>query len=176
MKKTMKKKIALFAVAAILLTSGVAAAAQYEERNNYGSQQPLDGGNGFIQRFMNQIRDTLGICQGGCNLSTLTGTLTYDGTNFFIGDVEVHFGPSWYITSSMSAVDYDQDGQYELVIDEIQGLVGAEVSVEGHYQSDGWMSVFTINGETYREPGQPIWASQHEWRWRYRNGNDPNKP
>ena len=34
------------------------------------------------------------------------------------------------------------------------------------------MSVFTINGEVYREAGSPIWAAQHEWRWRYghRNG------
>jgi|GEM_PF-1566017 len=129
------------------------------------------GGNGFMQQLRNRIRDMLGICQGGANLTELTGVLTYDGTNFYIGLVELHFGPTWYITSAMSAVDYDGDTQLELIIDELLGLVNTTVTVKGHYQSDNWMSVFTINGEVYREPGQPIWAAQHEWRWRYGHGN-----
>ena len=133
------------------------------------SYNPLPGGNGAVQRFMNQIRDMLGVCKGGVNLETLTGIMTYDGTNFFIGNVEIHFGPTWYIISAMSAVDYDQDGEFELIIDELLGIVGTEVTVEGHYQSDDWMSVFIINGEVYRESGSPIWAAQHEWRWRYRH-------
>ena len=66
--------------------------------------------------------------------------------------------------------DYDGDGELELVYDELHGLVGAEITVEGHLQSSGWMSIFTINGEIYRETGQPIWASQHQWRLRNRNG------
>ena len=92
----------------------------------------------------------------------------------YIDDVELHFGPDWFIESAVSNVDYDNNGELELVYDELQGLVGFEVTAEGHLQSSGWMSVFTINGEIYREPGQPIWASQHQWRWRNRNG--PNKP
>jgi hypothetical protein len=102
--------------------------------------------------------------------------MTYDGTNFYIEMVELHFGPTWYITSAMSSIDYDDDTQLELIIDELLGLVNTTVTVEGHYQSDNWMSVFTINGEVYREPGQPIWASQHEWRWRYGHGNGPEQP
>jgi hypothetical protein len=167
----MKNKIVIFAVAAIFVFTGVVSAAQYGAGNNT-NPQPLPDGNGFMQRFMNRIRDTLGICQGGCNLSTLTGTMTYDGTNFFIGTVELHFGPNWYIAAANSTIDYDQDGNLELVIDELLGLVGTEVTVEGHYQSNNWMSVFTINGEVYREPGQPIWAAEHQWRWR----NHHNKP
>jgi hypothetical protein len=171
----MKNKIAIFTIAALLLFTGVATAAtQYQAREKTSQEQPLPSGNYLRQRFMNQIRDTLGICKGGCNLTTLTGIMTYDGVNFYIETVELHFGPTWYITSAMSAVDYDQDGQIELVIDELLGLVGTEVTVEGHYQSDTWMSVFTINGEIYREPGSPIWAAQHEWRWRY--GHKNNQP
>jgi len=70
--------------------------------------------------------------------------------------------------------DYDGDGELELVYDELHGLVGAEITVEGHLQSSGWMSIFTINGEIYRETGQPIWASQHQWR--LRNCNGPKGP
>lgn len=124
--------------------------------------------NQFMQRIRNRICDMLGICQGGCNLIEITGILEYDGQLFTIDETELHFGPNWYITSAISAYDYDGDGENELIIDELLGLVGTEVTVAGHMQSDNWMSVFTINGQVYREPGQPIWASQHQWRWRHR--------
>jgi len=169
----MKWKLLIIPIAALLLFSGVVAASQQQASENI-NQQPIPNGDGPMQRFMNRIRDMLGICQGGCNLENLTGVMTYDGTNFFITTVELHFGPTWYITSAMSAVDYDEDGELELVIDELLGLVNTTVTVQGHYQADDWMSVFTINGEVYREPGQPIWAAQHEWRWRY--GHQHNQP
>lgn len=171
----MKWKIWIIALATLLLFSGVVAAAGeqagdcqgQQQKNQYQASSP--GGNGLMQQFMNRIRDMLGVCQGGANLTELTGVLTYDGTNFYLEDVELHFGPTWYINSALSAVDYDGDSEFELIIDELLGLVDSTITIEGYYQSDNWMSVFTINGEVYREPGQPIWAAQHEWRWRYRH-------
>ena len=134
--------------------------------------QPLPIGEPLFLRIRNRICDMIGICLGGCELENLTGILEYDGVNFIIGDVELHFGPEWYITAAVSAEDFDGDGEYELVIDELFGLVGTEVTVQGHFQSDNWMSVFTINGLVYREPGQPIWADQHHWRWRNRKSQE----
>jgi len=125
-------------------------------------------GNQFMQRIRNMVCDMLGICQGGCELEEITGILTYEGSNFFIGPVELHFGPNWYITAAIAAEDYNDDGEIELVYDELMGLVGSEVTVEGHMQSEDWMSVFTINGLVYREPGQPAWTWGHHWRWRNR--------
>lgn len=162
----MKGKLIVLAIATLFLISGVIAVTAEKAVDN---DQPLPSGNGIMQRIMNRIRDMLGVCQGGCNLSELTGIMTYDGSDFYIDPVELHFGPNWYITSAITAVDYDNDGELELVIDELLGLVNTTVTVEGHYQAQDWMSVFTINGEVYREPGQPIWAAQHHWRWR--NGN-----
>jgi hypothetical protein len=161
--------IVTVALATLLFIGGVIAVAAEKADNNY---QPLPSGNGIMQRIMNRVRDMLGICQGGCNLTELTGIMTYDGSNFFIDPVELHFGPNWYITSAISAVDYDNNGELELVIDELFGLVNTTVTVEGHYQAQDWMSVFTINGEVYREPGQPIWAAQHHWRWRNRHNQN----
>ncbi len=132
--------------------------------------QPLPAGDRLMQQLRNRIRDTLGTCQDKNNLSELTGVITYDGTNFFIDEIELHFGPNWYITSAISNVDYDKDGQLELIKDELLGLVSTTITVEGHYQSDNWMSIFTINGEDYREPGQPIWTMQNEMNWGYRHG------
>ncbi|MBN1860671.1 MAG: hypothetical protein JW840_04330, partial [Candidatus Thermoplasmatota archaeon] len=105
----MKWKIWIIAIAALLLFSGVVSAAQQQAGNCQCQQeknqgQPLPGGNGLMQQFRNRIRDMLGMCQGGANLTELTGVMTYDGANFYIELVELHFGPTWYITSAVSAV------------------------------------------------------------------------
>lgn len=170
----MKKIIISLALVCLLLIGTVEVFAQNQNSSGNENIIPLPDGNNWMQRLRNRICDMLGICQGGVNLSTITGILTFDGTNYFIDTVELHFGPTWFIDSADSNVDYDNDGDKEIVNDELQGLIGTEITVEGHMQSSGWMSVFTINGDIYREPGQPIWASQHQWHWRNRNG--PNSP
>jgi hypothetical protein len=174
----MKRKIGIVLLAATLLFAGTSVAVAQQAggyQNQYSKEQPNSqpgpNGNGLMQQIRNRFCDMLGICQGGCNLTELTGTLTNDGNYFYIDDIELHFGPIWYISSAVSSVDYDNDGDFELIIDELLGLVGTTVTVQGHYQSDNWMSVFTINGEVYREPGQPVWAWTHEWHWRYGNQN-----
>jgi len=167
-RKKMKKTMLAISLVMTLLLVGTlvpSSVIALEEKND----QPLPIGDPLFLRIRNRICDMVGICLGGCELVNLTGILEYDGENFFIGDVELHFGPNWYITAAISTEDYDGDGEHELIIDELLGLVGSEITVEGHYQSDNWMSVFTINGLVYREPGQPIWAAQHHWRWRNRN-------
>ena len=156
----MRKKIIVVAIIALFALSGIAVNAAQTPA------EPLSSGP--MAKLYSRICDMFGYCEGKCleDLEEITGTLTYDGTNFYIGDAELHFGPTWYINSHISSEDYDQDGEYELIIDELQGLVGTEVTVLAHEQSDGWYSVFVINGITYREPGKPIWAGLHTWRWR----------
>ena len=170
-----KKILAVVAIVFLLVCSGIVASAAEavgEQKQNRQMMPGDGGGNQLMLQLRNRICDTVGICQGGCDLTEITGTFEYDDIHFFIGDVELHFGPNWYITSAIAVEDYDGDGENELVIDELLGLVGTEVTVEGHLQSDDWMSVFNINGMVYREPGQPIWAAQHNWRWRNRH-NEP---
>lgn len=161
-----KKIIVAVAIVSLLTFSGVVAAVVEASGNMEKQKQtaPLDGNQfGLWERIRNRIRDTFGICNGDCTeMVDVTGVLTYDETYFYVDDVEVHFGPVWYVSITDSAVDYDNDGVEELVIDEIQGLVGTTVTMEGHMQSDNWLSVFTINGETYRDIGKPIWSGGHK--------------
>ncbi|MFO7676906.1 MAG: hypothetical protein R6V50_00770 [Thermoplasmatota archaeon] len=168
--KTKKNMLVIALVTGVLLLGIVfsGTAVTYDQNNS----NQLGNGNNLVQRIRNRVCDMLGICQGGCELTELTGVLEYDEVNFFIEDVELHFGPNWYITAAISSEDFDGDGEYELIIDELLGLVGIEITVEGHLQSENWMSVFTINGLVYREPGQPIWAAQHHWRWRNRKNQN----
>ena len=162
MNKMNVKICTVFAIVALLIFSGVVAVATeadgYMDRKK--QEVPLNGNLfGIWERIRNRIRDTLGICDGNCNeLVEITGILTYDGTNFYVDEVEVHFGPVWYISMTQSAVDYDDDGNIELIIDELQGFVGTTVTMKGYMQSDNWFSVFIINSEAYRDIGKPIWS------------------
>ena len=157
----MNKKIIAIGIISLFVLSGIAINA---------AAMPTDNSRGPMQKIFNRFCDMIGWCRGNGvtgNLVNITGILEYDGTNFYIGDAELHFGPTWYINSAESSVDYDGDGTLEYVIDELFGLLDTEVTVGAHEQSDGWYSVFTINGEVYREPGVPVWAGTHTWRWRH---------
>jgi hypothetical protein len=133
------KIIVAVALVALLAFSGVVAAAVEAGENMEKQKQttPLDGNQfGLWERMRNRIRDTLGICDGNCNeMVEVTG-----------------------VSITESAIDYDGDGIEELIIDELQGLVGTTVTMEGHMQSDNWFSVFIINGEAYRDVGKPVWS------------------
>ena len=156
----MNKKIIAIGIISLFMIGGIAFNA---------AAQPTDEPSGPMSKLFNRVCDMLGWCKGTgntANLEEITGLFEHDGINYYIGDAELHFGPTWYITSAESSVDYDGDGAKEVINDELQGLVGTTITVEAHEQSDGWYSIFTINGETYREPGVPIWAGIHTWRWR----------
>ena len=156
----MNKKIIVIGIISLFLFSGIAINA---------TALPTDNTNGPMQKLFNRFCDMIGWCRGTglkANLVNITGLFEYDGTDFYIDEATLHFGPSWYIESAESSVDYDGDGTNEYVIDELLGLVGTEITVGAHEQSDNWYSVFTINGEIYREPGVPVWAGNHHWRWR----------
>jgi len=116
-------------------------------------------------RLRNQIKDMLGICDGDgdgvCDqeLEPLSGILTTDGTYYYIDNIQVSFGPLWYISSTIASDDYDGDGSIKLISEEVSGLVDSEVTLEGFYQSEQWFSVFNINDLFYRAVGRPIWSN-----------------
>ncbi|PNX52590.1 MAG: hypothetical protein BV458_08785, partial [Thermoplasmata archaeon M9B2D] len=64
MKKTMMKKRVVCVVAALLLTTGVitAAAAELNKAGVDNSKQLETFPTEKMQRIMNQVRDTLGVC------------------------------------------------------------------------------------------------------------------
>ena len=156
----MIKKIIVIGIISLFVLSGIAINA---------AALPTDNSRGPMQNLFNRVCDMIGWCRGKgltANLENITGILEYDEIDFYIGDAVLHFGPTWYIETAESVVDYDGDGTNEYVFDELLGLVGTEITVGAHEQSENWYSVFTINGEIYREPGVPVWAGMHTWRWR----------
>jgi len=154
-------------VLTLFLSSGLAAAGigtfDSYQYNGSDEETTLLNTEPLWLRVRNQIKDMLGVCDGNgvCDneLELLSGMLTTDGTHYYIDDIQVSFGPLWYICSTVALEDYDIDGTMEHISDELSGLVGSEVSFEGFYQSEHWYSVFTINDLFYRAVGRPIWSN-----------------
>jgi hypothetical protein len=150
----MKKVMALLIVL-MMVFIGLSVVVQAK------NEQKMYGRIGFFKRIRNRFRDLLGICKGDSS-TLLQGTLGHGARFSQINGTELHFGANWYQNRAISAYDYDRDGTNEKIIHEIEGLFGETVSVEGCLQSEGWISVYKINGIKYREPGQPIWKAEHQ--------------
>lgn len=78
-------------------------------------------------------------------LTTMSGTLDNCGQQYCVGDTVVDFGAVWYLAAATAQHDYDGNGQRDLLVDELDGLLGKQVTLE---TDDGPLDadVFTING------------------------------
>ena len=144
------KKIVTLSLIIMIVLLGMSLVVEAQNKEKMYSRA------GFFERIRNRFRDMMGICKED-DLTVLEGTLGHGARFFQINDTELHFGPNWYIHNTVSSYDYDRDGTNETIIQEIEGLTSTEISVEGCLHSEKWISVYKINGISYREPGQPIW-------------------
>ena len=146
----MKKYLGLILVVVAIMTIGTVTAA-LPQAMNLKINKPcspfgtLDGGCGG---------------HGGChNNSTteITGVLQYDGSVFTIETTTLNFGCYNYLNNTMSPYDFDGDGTLETILNELLGMVGTTITVEGYtccHQSR--LMVVYINGILYREGCSPI--------------------
>ena len=93
-------------------------------------------------------------------LTTLAGPLTKSDKEYLVNNTPVSFGPKRHITRATASADYDGDGTAEIIMNELDGLVGQNVTLTGEQEAQGDFDVFTINGAAYRDPqaGRPPWA------------------
>ncbi len=84
------------------------------------------------------------------NLDRVEGTLSYNDGEYYIGDTAIYFGDDWFMQHVIRS-DYDGDGNYELVADELQGLIGKNVTINGIYEN-GTLIASHIDGMWLRMP------------------------
>jgi hypothetical protein len=93
-----------------------------------------------------------GGCHNNSNLTELTGVLAYNGTTFTIGTTVLHFGCYTYLNTTVSPYDFDGDGELETILNELLGMVGTTITVEGYLRCQNTrLVVFYINGIEYRD-------------------------
>ncbi len=148
----MKKQLGIALLIVALLSVGTATAAIIEV-------------NTLNFKASTLLRGTLGGgCGGGCgghggchnntNLTEMTGVLEYDGTTFTMDTTILMFGCYNYLNTTQSPYDFDGDGTTETILNELLGMVGTTITVEGylHCQNTRLM-VFFINGIEFRDCG-----------------------
>lgn len=156
----MKKKIfAIVAIAALLLISVVIATEIKEanENNKFGKDNFFNMGieNGLPpERDRNEHPPD--------NFTELTEILEHSDDSFYIGDIQLLFGPDEIIEKQASPFDYDGDEIIETIFVEINGLSGSPVTVKGHFNEDGQFMVFDINNLPIGRPPQPPPCHENE--------------
>lgn len=85
------------------------------------------------------------------------GTLEKCGSAYCVDDQSLYFGPFWYMVSGTSAPDLNENGEVDPPVDELDFLLGSEVSIDLLFEDDN--QVWRINGVEWRSrTGAPPWA------------------
>jgi hypothetical protein len=88
-------------------------------------------------------------------LDTIEGTLERRGDDpddFYVGAVELEFGPEAWVRTAGPGEDYDGDGTPEDLLAELKGLVGQPVTALVRLDNDGDdADVYVLNDLTYRD-------------------------
>ncbi len=85
------------------------------------------------------------------NMTEVNGTLSYNGDSYYVDGQKVSFGPEWFLENMTAKSDYDRDGKYETMKEELNGLEGSEVTIMGIMKNDT-VNAFYINGIWYKNP------------------------
>ena len=98
-------------------------------------------------------------------LERLDGTLTMlgdDPEDFYIGPIELEFGPEAWVMTAGPSEDFDGDGDRERLLNELRGLVGRPVTALVRLDNDGdEANVYRLNDLTFRDSagGRPPWLA-----------------
>lgn len=88
-------------------------------------------------------------------LETVEGTLERRGDDpddFYLGAVELSFGPDEWVLTAGPSDDYDGDGAPEDLLVELEGLIGQPVLALVRLDNDGDdADVYVLNDVTYRD-------------------------
>ncbi len=84
------------------------------------------------------------------NYTRMEGVLQYENGNYCLNGMKLYVGNGFFL-NSIAKSDYDGDGEYELVWQELDGLVGEEIVVNGIIRDD-MLYVSHINGIWLRMP------------------------
>jgi len=143
----MKKYLSIVILIAALLTMGSASAITIQVSSLKLSTSPL------ITGTLSGPHGGGGGCHNNTNMTELTGVLTFNGSAFTIGTTVLSVG-CYNFLNTTSPYDFDGDGTIETRLNELLGLVGTTITVEGYIRCQNTrLIVYYINGIEYRTCG-----------------------
>ena len=154
--KMNKKYVAVALVATIAIA--VLAQAQISAMKNGANETENNAsdGKGFYRKIMNQWRERNRErlrereINNYLNITREEGILEYIDGKYYVNGVEIYFGDEHFL-NTISRSDYDMDGVYETVMEEIKGLIGSSVIINGLLE-DNILYASHINGIWLRQP------------------------
>lgn len=126
--------------------------------------------NRIMRQHRHQMQYANRMAGNYLNITRLEGALAYDndtGTYYIDGTV-LYLGPDTFL-DRLARSDYDGDGSYEYVWEELQGLLGSNIVVNGLIDGDT-LYVSHINGIWLRMPRE-VTVTELEGVLEYGNGS-----
>lgn len=103
---------------------------------------------GKLFRFRNRVREQ--VWENALNQTREEGILECINGTYYVNGIELYLGEEWFM-NSIARSDYDEDGEYEYIWQELEGLIGEQVVINGILK-DNVLYVSHINGIWYRMP------------------------
>ncbi len=107
----------------------------------------MGGHNGGMQRQMLH-----NVWENYLNITRLEGVLEYNNGTYMVDTTVLYLGNEWFL-DSLAKSDYDGDGTYEYVWQELEGLLGTTIVINGVLEDD-ILYASHINGIWFRTPNQ----------------------
>jgi len=148
-----KSTIAIAAVGVVgLLVIGTALATTASNGNGTGDGGHFQWAKQMWNKFMYRHHERVQAREDAMkNMTEVSGILSYENGTYYVGSQAVSFGPEWFLENMTARSDYDMDGGYETMKEELEGLEGTEVTIMG-IMKDDIVNAFYINGIWYRNP------------------------
>ena len=148
-----KSTIAIAAIGVVgLLVIGTALATTASNGNGAGDGGHFQWAKQIVGKFIHRHHERIQAREKAMeNMTEISGTLLHDGNSYYVDGQEVSFGPEWFLENITARSDYDRDGNYETMKEELDGLNENEVTVMGIMKNDT-IYAFYIDGIWYRNP------------------------
>ncbi|KAA0000382.1 MAG: hypothetical protein FE047_01610 [Thermoplasmata archaeon] len=141
----MKKKYIALALV------GVIACAVLVEVNGIGIEDGKEFGRKLGKWFHKMMQERRHhVIENYLNTTRIEGILEYIDGVYYIEGTPLYLGNDWFM-DTIARSDYDGDGEYEYVWQELEDLVGSEIVVNGVLRN-GTLCVSHINGIWLRMP------------------------
>jgi len=146
-----KSTMAIAAVGVVgLLLIGTALATTATNGNGDGNWHQW--AKGLMGKLMHRHQVRQKIMEKAMeNMTEVSGNFYFENGTYYIDGYVISFGPNWFIENMTARSDYDRDGNYETIKEELKGLEGTDVTIMGILKNDT-IFAFYINGIWYRNP------------------------
>lgn len=144
------KKLYIAVALAGIIAFAVLAEAGIGGMDAKGIGEKIRDRMGKLFRFRNKIREQ--VWENALNHTREEGILECINGTYYINGIELYLGNEWFM-DSIARSDYDGDGEYEYIWQELEGLVNKQVVINGILKDD-LLYASHINGIWYRIPRQ----------------------